>query len=114
MPRNALAVKSDKIDRIEQERRETAVAHGVGDDLARKRKQKARALDQDDRLDAVRRHVLDAKDAGKDELEVEQQRPCNSALPSRRNAPRRRSGSAALGVDVDLDVDARLLAGRVG
>ena len=46
----ALVVERDEIDRIEQQRREAAVAHGGGDDLARERKQEPRALDHDDRL----------------------------------------------------------------
>src|SRR5262245_22924147 len=34
----ALLIERDEIDRIEQQRGEAAVAHGVGDDLARERK----------------------------------------------------------------------------
>ena len=72
--RHPLAIESDEIDRVEQERREAAVADRGRDDFARKWKKKTRALDQDDRLHAVGRYVLDAEDAAKNELEAEQQR----------------------------------------
>ena len=67
-----LAVERDEIDRVEQQRREAAVAHRVGDDLAREREQQPRAFDHHERLQVLLRHVLDAEHAGKDQLEAEQ------------------------------------------
>ena len=43
--RQPLLIERDEIDRIEQERREAAVAHRGGDDLAREREQQPRAFD---------------------------------------------------------------------
>ena len=48
-----LAIEGDEIDRIDQQRRKAAVAAGVGDDLAGKREEQARALDQGDRPDVL-------------------------------------------------------------
>ena len=68
----ALLIECDEIDGIEQERREATVAHCGCHDLARKREQQARALDHDERLQCLRRYVLDAKDAGEGQVERKQ------------------------------------------
>ena len=70
--RRALLIEGDEIDGIEQERREATVAHRGCHDLACKREQQARALDHDERLQRLRRYVLNAKDAGKGQVEGKQ------------------------------------------
>src|ERR1700722_2889323 len=52
-----LAIEADEIHRVEQQGRETAIAHRSGDDLARERKQQTRAFDQHDRVQAFRGNV---------------------------------------------------------
>ena len=109
--RHPLAVESDEIDRIEQERREAAVAHRRGDDLARKWKQK-------------RGHSISTtgcmlsggtfwmrKMPAKTSSKLNSSVPCDFGLafqPQRQ--PRSRSRSSGC-IDVDLDVDASA-AGR--
>src|SRR4029079_3797234 len=90
---------------------EAAVAHRRCDDLARKWKKKARAFDQHDRLHAVRRHVLDAKDAAKNEFEVEQHRSLRLRLAFEPQRYLDIGLTRRLGVDMDLDVERRLLPG---
>jgi hypothetical protein len=67
-----LAVEADEIDGIDVERREAAVANGLGHHLAREGKQQARALDHDDRVKLVLGHVADSEHAGIGQLELEQ------------------------------------------
>src|SRR5690348_5057191 len=52
-----LAVETDEIHRIEQEWWNAAIADRGGDDLARKREEKPRALDQYDRVHALLRDI---------------------------------------------------------
>ena len=47
----------DEVDRVDHQRREAAVAGGIGDDAPREREQQARAFDQQQRLQAVGRNV---------------------------------------------------------
>ena len=68
---HALAVERDEIDRVEQQRRETAIAAGIGDDLAGEGEEQARALDQHDRVDRLLGDVDQAEDAGIDQLDGE-------------------------------------------
>src|SRR5665213_2329797 len=49
-PLQILAVQTDKIDRIEHQGREPAVAHRSGDDFAREREQQPRTFDHDQRV----------------------------------------------------------------
>src|SRR5215813_1488699 len=67
--RHALLVERDEIDRIEQERPETAVAYRGRDHLARERKQEPWAFDEQDRLQMLRRHILESEYARKREVE---------------------------------------------
>ena len=69
---DALLIERDEIDRIEQQRREAAVAYRGGYDLARERKQQPRAFDHDQRLQRLLRHVLDPEYAGESQVEGEQ------------------------------------------
>ena len=72
--RHALLIERDEIDRIEQQRREAAVAHRRGDDLAGEREQQPRALDHHQRRNVLLRYVLDAEHAGERQVERKQQR----------------------------------------
>ena len=77
------AVERGEVDRIDEQGREAAIAHGVGDDLTREREQQARALDHHDRVQVLLRDVLDAEDAGIDQLEARTAGSAASpALPS--------------------------------
>src|SRR3954453_13933988 len=51
-----------EVDRVEQQWRESAVADGVGDDLASEREEQARSLDQKERLQRLIRDVPEAKE----------------------------------------------------
>ena len=110
--RQALAIELDEIDRVEQQRLEAAVAHRRGDDLARERKQQARAFDQDERLQAVRRHVHDAKHAGEDQLEAVQHQAVGFGLALQTQRHLEVGLAHGRGFDVDLNVDGRLLRAR--
>src|SRR5205807_2308259 len=76
----ALLIKRDEIDWIEQQRREAPVAYGRCNDLAREREQQARTLDHDDWLQCLCRHVLDAENASKCQVEGKQDRSCALGL----------------------------------
>src|SRR5215467_1905472 len=67
--RHALLVERDKIDWIEQERPEATVAYRGRDHFARERKQEPRAFDEQDRLQVLRRHILEPEYSGKREVE---------------------------------------------
>ena len=108
-----LAIEADEINRVEQQRREAAVAHDVGDNLARERKQQPGAFDHHHRMQTFLRNVLDAEHAGKCQIETEQQSlgTLRAAFEFQHDLDigirhRRR-------VDVDLDADLRLLLARV-
>src|ERR1700724_2634141 len=68
---DTLAVKRGEIDRIDVKRRKAARAHGVGDNLARERKQKARALNHDDRMHVVWGNIAQPEQTRIVELELE-------------------------------------------
>src|SRR5262245_29613660 len=67
-----LPVEADEIDGIDIEGWEATVAHGLGDDLPRKRKQDARAFNHHDLVQLVLRDVADPKDTRIAELERKQ------------------------------------------
>src|SRR3546814_5634268 len=67
--RDALLVQTAEVDRVDQQRREAAVADRIGDDLAREREQQARSLDRDQRLYVLLRHIADDADAGIGQLD---------------------------------------------
>ncbi len=68
----ALAIKTGEIDRIDIKRRKTAVADGLGDDLAGEREEQPRAFDHHHRLNVALRDVQYPEDAGIVQLELEQ------------------------------------------
>ena len=53
-----------KINRIEHERRESAIARDIGDDAAGKGEQHKRAVDEYQRFDAVIGHIRHLKNTG--------------------------------------------------
>src|SRR5438067_1794086 len=59
LPLQLLEIGSGKIDRIEQERRESAVADRFGDDLPREREDQPRRFDQQERLEGIGGNVAD-------------------------------------------------------
>ena len=104
-----LQIEAVEVDRVDVKGRIAAVAHRVGDDLAREREQQARALDHRQRLDLLGRDVLDAEHAGVMELELE-----DDAGPLARAAFEQQvdlvvGGGDLPAVDVDLKVEARRL-----
>jgi hypothetical protein len=66
-----LPIKADEIDRVEHQWRKAPAHNGPGHDLARERKQQPRAFDHDDRTDLLLGNVLQAEDAGINQLEIE-------------------------------------------
>src|SRR5262249_11253134 len=56
--RHALPVQADEVHRVDAQRRETAIHHRIGDDLARKREQEPRAFDHHDRVLILLGNVL--------------------------------------------------------
>src|SRR3546814_18815939 len=58
-----------EVDRLEQEGREAAVAHGVGDDAAREGEQDARRFGEEEGLKLVLGNVADAEQAGMFQLD---------------------------------------------
>src|SRR3546814_4823342 len=77
--RDALLVQTAEVDRVDQQRREAAVADRIGDDLAREREQQARSLDRDQRLYVLTRHIADDAEAGIGPIDHEEHR-----VPARR------------------------------
>src|SRR5262245_22766984 len=70
-----LTVETDKVHRIQHERRIPPVAHGCRDDLPRERKQQSWAFNHHDRMYVFLSNVLDPEYAGIDQLEGEQHLP---------------------------------------
>ena len=66
----AAHVERGEIERVEQQRREAAFARHVGDDAAHEREEDRRAIDEQERLERLLGNVLDAEQAGVDELEL--------------------------------------------
>src|SRR5580693_3828173 len=110
--RQTLAVQLDEIDRVEQQRLEAAIAHRRGDDLARERKQQARAFDQYERLQAVRRYIHDTKHAGEDQFEAVQHQAVGFRLAFQTQRHLEVGLARGRGFDIDLNVDRRLLRAR--
>ena len=100
-----------EVDRVDIEGRIAAVAHRVGDDLAREREQQARAFDHHQRLDLVGGDVLDAEHAGVVELELEHDARALARAAFEQQVDLVVGGGDLPAVDVDLQVEAgRLLA----
>ena len=66
-----LAVEGEEVDLLEVERRVAAVAGHVADDPADVREDEPRALDHQERVQLVLRHVLDEEETGVVEFEDE-------------------------------------------
>ena len=66
-----LAEHLQEVDRIDHQRRETAIARCFGDDLAGKREQQARAFDEQCRQHVLLREVDDAEHAAIGQLDIE-------------------------------------------
>ena len=62
--RHALLIHAGEIDRIEHQRRETAVAGRIAEDLAREREQHARAFDEHRRMQHILREILEMENTG--------------------------------------------------
>ena len=93
----ALPIERDEIDRVDVERREAAVAHRVGHDLARERKEQPRAFDHDHRMQLVLRDVLNPENTRIGQLEGEEhlaRRPWHCPRASGR--PRNPSSASCL------------------
>jgi DNA polymerase-3 subunit epsilon len=104
-----LAIETDEIHRIEQQRREAAIAHGGGDDFAREREQQARTFDQHDRVQVFRRDVLDAEHACEFQVEAEHQAGVQLRLAVKLERYLDVAIRQRLGIDIDLNGDLRLL-----
>src|ERR1700736_7027918 len=68
-----LLVEPDEIDGIDHQRRVSAVAHRSRNDLACEGEQQSRAFDHYQGVHVFLRDILDAENAGIDQLESEQQ-----------------------------------------
>jgi hypothetical protein len=107
--RHLLLIQRDEVDGIEQKRRKTAVHHCTCDNFPREGKQKPRTLDHQQRRDVFLRDVLQAEDAGIEQVEAEQRRAGNLGLAFQLQLDLEIRGRHRLGVDVDLHADRRLL-----
>src|SRR4051812_47838823 len=61
-----------KIDRVEHQWREAAIARCLGDDLPGEREQQSRAFDEQDRQHVLLREAADVEHAAIDQLDIEQ------------------------------------------
>ena len=100
-----LAIERDKINRIDEKRRDTAVTHRIRDDLPREGEQKARTLDHDHGLKFGRWDVLQAKNTGEVEFEFEKRRRRILGRAFHHEVHLELGFRNLLGVDVDLNVD---------
>src|SRR5882724_5007304 len=110
--RQALLIERDKIDRIEQERGKTTVAHRGCNDLAREREQQPRALDQQQRLQVLLRHVLEPEHAREGEIEGEQHGAGILRLALELERHLVLALAELLNSDIDGDVNGRLVLAR--
>ena len=104
-------IKSAEIDRIEKQRRKAAFARHVGDEAAKEREDHRRAGDEKEWLERAFRHALDLQQAGIDGLEHVDGAELFVAVALNSIAVSYRSSSTRWRADVDLDLQARLIAG---
>src|SRR5262249_3815576 len=101
-------IERNEVDRIEQKRSEAAVPHGGRDDLAREREQQAWALDQQQRLEVLLRHVLEPEHAREGEIKGEQHGAGILRLALKLERHFELPLAELLNSDIDSDVDRRL------
>src|ERR1700756_2118647 len=102
---HAIPVKRSEIDRLKHQRRKAAIAGRRGDDLPCEGKQQAGAFDHHHRLEALGRHVENAKDPGIEQLEAKQY----ESLDFRLTVQPQRHFDVVFGkgrrLDTDIDLD---------
>jgi hypothetical protein len=105
--RQALPIETGKINRIDEERWEAAIADRIRYDLASEWKEKARAFDHHDSLDGVGRYVLDPENAGIFEIEPEDSFRTLSSLTNERHFNLEILFCERTCVHIDRDIDIR-------
>jgi hypothetical protein len=101
-------VQRAEIDRIEHQRREAAVANGIRDDAAGEREQDPRAFDDAEGLDGFFRHILQAEQAGIEQLDHEGSAGIDFGLGADLQFDFVHVIGGLAGVHTHIDVDARL------
>ena len=106
---NALPEERHEIDGVDEQRREAAISHGVGDDLPGEREDQPRALDHDDRMQLGFGNVLQAEYSGVVELEFEQDGRRCLRRTFQKEADFELAGRQLFGVHIHLNIDVRTL-----
>ena len=109
LPLHVLTVQADKIDRIQHQRREAAIADRGCDDLTREREQQPWAFDHDQRMQIFLRDIYDPKHPGVGEIEAEHHLAGVFRLAFDRKRHFEFIFGDIVGADIDLDIDRRLL-----
>ena len=107
--RDAPAIERGEIHRVDQQRREAALPRRVGDDLPGEREEQPRALDQEQRVHVLLRHVADLEDAGIGDLDDEQRLVAARRLGVELQLDLEIGLRLRPRVDVDVDVEAAAL-----
>src|SRR5690606_18912524 len=68
----ALLEHHGEVDRVDHQRRKTAITGALGDDLAREREEQPRALDEQKRRHMLLREAVDAENSAIDQFDVEE------------------------------------------
>ncbi len=109
LPFQVLAVQTDKIDRVQHQRWEAAIAHRSRDDFTREWEQQPRTFDHDQRMQIFLRHVHNAEYAGIGQIEAEHHLAGIFRFAFDRKRHFVLIFGDIVGTDVDLNIDRRLL-----
>lgn len=109
---HALLEHLGKIDRVDQQRREAAITRCVGNDLACKREQHARAFDEQQWQHVFLREVGNPENAAIGQLDVENHRLAGFGLSVQCQYNVEFRLAQRIGVDVYIDVDLGSLFAR--
>src|SRR5215213_5209118 len=101
-------VRRREVDRVEEQRREAAVADCFGDDLAGKREKKARGLDQKERLQCLCRNIAKSEKSGVTEVDGEMHAVVRAGRHFDLQSDLMDLVGGALDVDIELYVEVRL------
>ncbi len=104
-----LLIEPAEVDRVEQQRREAAIAHGVGKDAAGEGEQQTRRLGIEERRNLLVGNVADAEQAGEDQLDRENRAVVGHGLGRDLERDFMHVVGGLFAADVELNVDIGLV-----
>ena len=106
-------IKAAEVDGIEEQRREAAFAGEIGGQAAQERKEKQRAVDQQEGLKCLGRSVLNPEQTGIHQLEIIDGAGLIGGVSLELDCALVNVFGDRVGVNVDLNLQVRLVAGHL-